>query len=86
MKTATLIKRGVEGFSGRANLYQMNPPHEGHEYVIASAATGWVMETYLFPSNESGDVIDWLELGGSQKNITDHDTVLADLGYTVVKE
>lgn len=37
MNTATLVKEGLEGFRGEVNLYRLDPPLEGHEYVIVSA-------------------------------------------------
>lgn len=37
MSTATLVKEALEGFNGDVNLYRMDPPLEGHEYVIVSA-------------------------------------------------
>lgn len=33
-------------------------------------------EVYIFPCSESGEVIDWTELPGSQKGTTDHTLVM----------
>jgi hypothetical protein len=40
-------------------------------------------ETYLFPSNDAGEITDWGELSGSQKGTMSHRQVLEDLGYKV---
>ena len=38
-------------------------------------------ECYIFAADLGGDVIDWLELPGSQKMTTDHALVLTAMGY-----
>lgn len=92
-KTATFIK-DLDGWRGHASLYRMEPPHEGHEFVIASAVDliidGYVMpgpscETYLFGANADGEVEDYMELDGSLKSVKDHDAALIDAGYEVVR-
>lgn len=86
-KTATLVRQ-LDDFNGDAALYRMTPPHEGHEYVIASAVVLTYeagCETYLFASSESGEIADWLELDGSLKNTLSHDDALNAAGYEVVR-
>ena len=85
MKTALVIKEGL--LRGAASLYRMDPPYEGHEYVIASSIDNmWGFETYLFPSNAAGEVTDWLEMEGSQRGTDDHDEIFEGIGYTIVRE
>jgi hypothetical protein len=43
-------------------------------------------ETFIFPANKKGEVIDWLELPGSQMDATSHQKVLEDAGYVVVNQ
>ncbi len=53
-------------------------------YIIASAINNrLVYETYLFKANKKGEVMDYLELPGSQKNTTDILTVMEEAGYRV---
>lgn len=63
-------------------LYRLDPPLDGHEYVVVSAAT--VMgepETYIFPSDADGNVTSWGELDGSFKGALDHQAALRGAGY-----
>lgn len=90
-KIATFVKDLSADFTGRAELFRVDPPMRGwgsdaltFGYVIASA-TGVLgkPETYLFGSNVGGDVVDWTELPGSQKGTLSIEEVLADAGYEV---
>lgn len=61
---------------------------ETTEYVIVSALrnafdTGGP-ETYIFPADETGEIIAWGELDGSARGVYDHDRVLAKAGFKVV--
>jgi hypothetical protein len=81
MKTATKV-RDLDNFTGIAALYKLSKPLEDYDYVVVSAA--WVyaqVETYIFPSNENGEVVDWGELSGSQRGVYNHEMVLNDAGY-----
>lgn len=81
---ATYI-RHVPNFANGA-LYQMKPVHEGHEYVVVSAVhNGWAHETYIFPATADGEITDWLELGGSLKDTTDHAEALRNAGYVIAQ-
>lgn len=98
-KRASLI-RTLDGFSGDARLYRVEPPvrygynyatqtHKGTtEFVVVSAATVMFSgpETYIFAADEAGKVIDWTELGGSFKGGLDHEEALDNAGYTIVRE
>lgn len=90
MPSSKLV-RDVEGFTGKASLYRLSEIIEygfGDEtnhtgYVIASTAidpfTG--IQTYIFPADEDGNVLDWGELTGSRKGTTSHAEVLSGAGY-----
>lgn len=69
-----------------ARLYRCEPPLEGNEYVVVSAAhTIQGPETYAFPSNELGEVVNWLELGCSRCGKWSHEDILYEAGYKVIK-
>jgi hypothetical protein len=91
-RTATYISNDPE-MRGDARLYRVDPAMEtyrgdSHEYVIVSAIhsafdTGR-SETFIFPANEHGDVVDWVEMPGSRRGVFDCEGVLEELGYTIV--
>ncbi|MEN4917541.1 hypothetical protein ABE485_02630 [Achromobacter spanius] len=84
MNVARLVKDNLEGFNGHASLYRCDPPHAGHEFVVASTTTAYgLMETYLFPADSDGQIKDWLEMDGSMKETTSHDDVWANAGYQI---
>lgn len=84
---AVLI-RSLGGFANDARLYRMEPPLEGHEYVVVSAAdvmfTG--PETYIFPASKDGRVIDWGEMDGSYRGGLSHEEALRGAGYEIGSE
>ena len=88
-KTATLIQDNLPDFNGHAALYRCEPPLQDydenkHEYVVVSAVhDSCIYETYIFPSDITGAVTDWLELPGSMKNTVSHEYVLTNLDYIV---
>jgi len=69
--------------SNSKDLFHVDPPIEEHEYVISSVGGLVSVETYLFPSNESGEIVDWMELKGSQRGVADTTKPLRDLGYEI---
>ncbi|GAB1837117.1 hypothetical protein MyNCGM121_38970 [Achromobacter xylosoxidans] len=83
MATATLLKDGLEGFRGHASLYRCDPPHDGHEFVVASTSSYFGLETYLFPADETGEIKNYLEMPGSMKGTSSHEEVWANAGYEV---
>lgn len=91
MKTATFLKKPL-GFKGDARLYQLSEPVEGydgdaHTYVIVSAVIAYSgPETYIFPADEEGRVVDWGELPGSFQGGLDHELALQGAGYGVADE
>ena len=43
-------------------------------------------ETYIFPSNEEGDVLDWQELAGSTKGTLNHEVAIRNAGWTFIPD
>jgi hypothetical protein len=93
MKTATLVRTldADPERNGVKALYRMEPPHEGHEYVVASGVrwsyNGQEMahECYLFGADAFGGVSEWSELTGSIRNTTDHAKAMGEAGYEIVR-
>ena len=96
MKKATLVKSNLAGATGVAHLYRLDPPIEQkdwdgnveatHEFVRVSATSlPDYPETYIFPADETGDVIDWGELDGSYQGGLDHEEALRGAGYEVTR-
>ena len=90
---ATLIRRDLPEFVGHAALYRIFPevayPADGvmhtTNYVIVSAVHDHLInETFIFPADESGSVIDWGELDGSLKGTTSHRKAMEGAGYNVI--
>ena len=93
-KKATFI-RDLDGFTGSAKLYKLDPPIKEydfeddikaeHEYVVVSATNVPYSgdETYIFPSDKDGKVKSWGELEGSFRGEKDHDQALRYAGYKV---
>jgi len=97
MGTATLIRKNLPEFKGDARLYKLDPPmlgddrytiEEEYEYVIVSAVLnlGFPPETYIFPADSDGGILDWGELDGSFKGALDHERALNGAGYQIVVE
>jgi len=87
VKTATYI-RDIDGMRGIAKLYRLSEPAPYDDgttaYVVVSKVDHWTTETYIFPANEKGNIIDWGKLDGSQKGDVSHEQALHDAGYEVV--
>lgn len=95
-KTATFIRDLPRSeWNGTAKLYRVDPPAEygwgdrtsTTEYVIASATNAMFSgpETYLFPGDEAGQVLDWGELEGSYRGALDHERAITGAGYTIAQ-
>ena len=96
MNTARFV-RNLNSFTGDAALYRMDPPlsYENYncetdeyepalaEWVVVSAAIAPCLgpETFLFHSNEEGDIVHWGELPGSLRGTLCHVEALANAGY-----
>jgi len=96
MKTAQLIKDVSKDFTGTAKVYKLEPPFrvvadwDGDfggkvKYVVVSTtyAPFSGIETYIFPSDDKGNILDWGELQGSEQGTGSHILVLKNLGYTI---
>ena len=91
---ATLIREDLPKFVGHASLYRIFPEvaYEDDDgvmhttnYVIVSAVCDHLLyETFIFPADESGSVIDWGELDGSLRGTTSHQKALEGAGYKLV--
>jgi hypothetical protein len=95
-KTAIELRK-LEGFRGDARLYELSEPVEydydynaekyksSTKYVIVSATSVMFSgpETYVFPADEQGNVVNWSELDGSFKGGLDHRRALTEAGFTV---
>ena len=90
---ATLIREDLPEFVGHASLYRIFPEVAYHadgvmpttNYVIVSAVHDHLInETFIFPADESGSVIDWGELDGSLRGTTSHRKALEGAGYNIV--
>lgn len=85
--------RDLDGFTGHASLYKLDEEigycagrFEGHtRYVVVSATSAMLSgpETYIFPADEDGNVLDWSELTGSYRGGLDHAEALRRMGATI---
>ena len=90
MKTAHELRK-LDG-PNDARLYRLSHPvrygngGDRTRTVIVSAAVVPFMgpETYIFPTNDEGDVLDWGELEGSFRGGLDHEAALRGAGYTLM--
>lgn len=93
-KVAKFIKE-LEGFSGKAELYKLEPAIEQtswvddkvkkYDYVIVSAIVAPYSgpETYIFGATKDGEIANWSELNGSFRGALDHEQALKNAGYEV---
>jgi hypothetical protein len=66
-------------------LWEVFPRIDGNKYVITSASDVGPSgpETYVFPSNEKGEIIDWGELPGSYRGDLVHEKCFKNIGYKI---
>jgi len=91
METATFVK-DLKGWSGIAKLYKLSKsvefgiPLKETSFVIVSSAVSMVTgpETFIFPADEEGKVINWGELKGSFRGNPDHKKALRRAGYKMI--
>jgi len=95
IKTITSILTN-DGRMRHQALYKLEPGINGNEYVVLSTSykngniggynekNPMIKETYIFPSDADGNIKDYLELEGSQKESLCHAEVLTDAGYTIL--
>lgn len=91
--------RDLHEFTGQASLYKLSTPIAQtrytevgeeeifHEYVVVSKANVPFSgpETYIFPADKFGEVVNWSELDGSMRGSYSHEDVLREAGYEVTK-
>jgi hypothetical protein len=76
-------------WQGDAKLFKVDPVirYSGacatDHVVVSKVNHAFAHETYIFPANSVGEVIDWVELEGSACGEHSHDDVLRSLGYEV---
>lgn len=85
MKTFKFIQN-IPNHPAEQRLYALSEPLEEFFFVIVSAVHSAFdtnrPETYIFGSDEKGEILSWLELPGSEQGIYDHEQVLNNAGYT----
>lgn len=86
--TATFILARTSHTGARQELFRLNPFLDGHEYVVASAVDVPYSgpETYIFPANRDGKIVDWGELNGSMRGTLDIDYAMENAGYVVIRD
>ena len=98
---AKFLKNMKGSFTGDARLYELskavtfksgyddddNPVQDETYFVVVSGIVAMFSgrETYIFPSDQDGNVLDWGELEGSFRGNIDHQAALANLGYEVIQ-
>ena len=85
MKTATKVKDlQTHRLMHSSALYRLSDRLKGFDYVVVSAVVDRLIhETYIFGSDENGEVLDWGELRGSTCGVYNHETALNNAGYEV---
>jgi hypothetical protein len=75
-------------YDDNCNFYDDNCKeiHKETSYVIVSAVIAMFSgpETYIFPTTETGEILNWGELDGSYRGGLNHDTALLNAGYELV--
>lgn len=73
----------IKDVSDNQILWEVLPRIEGHKYVITSTSNVQFSgpETYMFPANEKGTIIDWCELPASYRGDLNHEKCFEDIGY-----
>lgn len=99
MKTAKLLKDVSKDFTGSAGFYKLSEPIEWSEYdfekeesishktsfVVVSATIAMFTgaETYIFPADKDGNIVDYGELEGSYRGGLDQKAALEGAGFSV---
>ena len=89
---ATLILGDLPEFVGHASLYRIFPEvayddgmmHTTNYVIVSAVHDHLINETFIFPADESGSVIDWGKLDGSLRGTTSHRKALEGAGYKLV--
>jgi hypothetical protein len=92
--TATFIKDLDLGSRGDQKLYRLSEsvPYGWHdedegrpttEYVVISGVCNqYAHETYIFPGDADGEIIDWGEMDGSFRGAVDHERAIREAGWS----
>ena len=93
-KTATFVRNVTQGAAINQAVYLLS---ESYTYQREGDLRCWCVlvssvvapdhggeETFIFPSDGEGNVLDWGELPGSQRYTTSHAEVLRGLGYVAI--
>jgi hypothetical protein len=83
---ATFIKNmELTQAKGDQRLYHLDPPLDGHEYVVSSAIVVPYSgpETYVFPANSDGAITNWTELSCSARGELDPEAAIRRAGYEI---
>ena len=91
MVTATFVKDMSKNFTGTAKLWKLSEPvdceggNEKIDHVVTSATIVMFSgaETYIFPADESGNVVSWLEMDGSYRGGLDHEQAIENAGWII---
>jgi hypothetical protein len=102
MKTAVEILRGVSNTGAVQVLFKLSEPvnyaydcgleklKKQTDYVIVSAlpmaCATFKPQTYIFPADENGEILDWNALAGSYRGGLSHQKALKGAGYEVVEK
>lgn len=76
--TATPVKHRLDWNDG-ASLYKLEPPLDGHRYVVASQDRLGIAETMVFAADNHGNVTDWGGMGVVKEY--SHLHALESIGY-----
>ena len=91
---ATFVADVSARFNGHAELFKLDTTMRvgntelGRKYnhiVVSAISNKWATETYIFPSDQNGEILDYTELQGSYRGGTDIDKALEYGGYEVVR-
>lgn len=89
---ATRVGPASGNWTGEAVLWRLSEEIATDEgiatkYVVSSATVAMFSgpETYIFPADEHGNVLNWLDLDGSYKGGLDHEEAIRRAGWQVAK-
>lgn len=97
MNTATYLGPAYGRWTGDARQYRLSAPARFGwreddsgvtEHVIVSATHAMYTgpETYIFPADAEGNLLEWSEMEGSYRGGLDHAEALRRAGYVVLEE
>lgn len=74
----------IKELSNNKILWEVMPRIDGNKFVITSTTNVQFSgpETYMFASDEKGNIIEWCELAGSYRGGLVHKTCFENIGYS----